>query len=415
MFGPEGTITDREHNISKLGYDRWGHYMFPSIHSLRNGHMLVRVYVGGDSDSRYQKAHEYLNYISDDGGNSWRHFAAYDHDQERLVTEIGLKLSNNEEIRFRNRIITFDAAKTKPRHKNYYRLGDLPRDLQWIPLLSRKEGAQQWTEERAYWDPDSLLFGREKTVGEGTGTRTLIEATLPGPTAATKSYLRSDPWSSAMMIELPDKSLVVTPDADANLRPMSDLQPTGVFVPLPENYVWRSRDRGRTWKYAASVPAFIYGKFFQTRRAHLETRFPGGDWIALYRTGGMYCSGGGPLLVRRSKDEGLTWSDPKAIRPCSAGTINGLMLENGIAVRAYGRPGAFLMFCGDGKGELWGSDVVLIQPWRNSMEENSCCNPNLISTGPDRFIIVYSKFDVSDPWGQKRQAIITQEFIVSKR
>ncbi|MDA0660612.1 MAG: hypothetical protein O3C60_17530, partial [Planctomycetota bacterium] len=152
----------------------------------------------------------------------------------------------------------------------------------------------------------------------------------------------------------------------------------------------------------------------QNWRAHLEPRFSDGTWVAIYRTRGIY-AGNGPMFIRRSTDQGKTWSDAQATRPCSSGSMPGLMLENGIAVRAYGRPGVFLMFCGDGKGELWGNDVTLIKPWKSQNDALSCNNPHMTATGPDRFVLVYSKFDMPDPWGQPRQAVVVQEFVVSQK
>lgn len=136
--------------------------------------------------------------------------------------------------------------------------------------------------------------------------------------------------------------------------------------------------------------------------------------MAIYRTRGIY-SGNGPMFLRRSTDQGRTWSEAKATRPCSSGIMPGLMLESGIAVRAYGRPGVYLMFCGDGKGELWGNDVTLIKPWQSQNDALSYNNPHMAATGPDRFVFVYSKFDSPDPWGHPRQAVIAQEFVVSSK
>jgi hypothetical protein len=93
----------------------------------------------------------------------------------------------------------------------------------------------------------------------------------------------------------------------------------------------------------------------------------------------------------------------------------GIVLKNGVAVLSYQRPGVFLTFCGDGLGERWGNDVTLVKAWRHQRNENSCCNGSFVVTGPDRFIYAYSKWDVPDPWGQPRQAVIAQEFVVSKK
>lgn len=415
MYGPEGDVMNRENNLAAYGFDRWGHYMFPSIHRLREGHLLVRVYVGGDGDGRYTKAHEYLNYLSNPSGKEWQHLATLDQGAGRPISDIATLLSNGEEIRFQSREVSVDAGVIKAHAGNYYRLGDLPLKARSIPLFTRKSKQEFWTETSAQWDPQTLLLGTAEEVTEGGRTRPVIRFNLSGPPPITHGFLRSDPWAAGLLVERADGSILVTLDADPRLRPMSDLGADGSFVPQPENYVWKSMDRGRTWTFAASIPASVYGTFFQTRRAHLEPRFSNGDWLAFYRTGGMYCSGGGPLLMRRSSDEGKNWSEAKPIRPCSAGIVTGLMLANGVAVRAYGRPRVFLMFSADGRGENWGNDITLVKPWKNSFEEKSCCNPNFVATGPDRFVFVYSRFDTLDPWGKPRQAVIAQEFVVAKK
>ena len=218
------------------------------------------------------------------------------------------------------------------------------------------------------------------------------------------------------LVPLPDGSLIT---AIFRLPVMSDIGPDGKLKGGREgenHHIWRSYDRGRTWRCAGTVPRVRWLPFrpdLSTVRPHLLA-FPNGNLVAAYRHAGLYWSGGGPLIISSSSDEGKTWSAPRAIRVPAVNPV-GLMLENGIGVFAYQRPGLFLTFCGDGKGDLWGNDVTLVRPWRNQRDENSCSNSSLLATGPDRFLLVYTKFDVPDPWGQPRQAVLAQEFIVSKK
>ena len=413
MFGPEGNVEDNEGNVARLGFERFGNYMFPQVHRLRDGRLLVRVYVGAE-DPRYNRPTELLNYLSDDGGKSWQHIACYG-DDERPLTEIAYRLADGEEIRYRSRTVEIEDASIKPwvtasavRYSSaggttssgdYYRLGDLPREMQWLPMLTRKPGQEAWAEEKAYWDPDTLLLGASREAADGgAASRVRRFITLPCPGVGQQHR---------------DGSLTLTMDAGSEIRPMSDLRADGTFAPDSLNYVWRSFDRGRSWTFGAVIPAFASGPWFLNWRAHLESDFADGSWVAFYRTRGLY-AGSGPMFTRRSTDQGKTWSPPQATRPGSSGVMPGLMLANGIAVRAYGRPGVFLMFCGDGKGELWGNDVTLIKPWKTQRDALSCNNPNLVATGPDRFVFVYSRFDMPDPWGQPRLAVVAQEFIVSR-
>ncbi|MDA0661196.1 MAG: sialidase family protein [Planctomycetota bacterium] len=418
MFAPEGKVNNRIESIAKIGYERWGHHMFPSIYRLRDGRLLSRVYVGGEGPSsperfRYSGPHSYLNYLSRDGGQNWLHFASFHQAEnmdmnfttgfdERPLSDIAFQMADGEEIRYQRRFVDFDVndPQVKPYSGNYFRLGDLPRDKQAILMFTRKPGEEQWTEENAFWDPDTLLLSRVVGVKEGDRTRLVRRMT---------------PLFPFGLMQLKDGSLMIAPDASESLCRLSDLRPDGTIDSSTENYILRSTDRGRTWKYAGGAPRFTYQKFFKSVRGHIEPRFAGGDWIAIYRTTGIYWSGGGPVILRRSTDEGKTWSAPKPIRPCSGGTLNGLMLDNGIAVRAYGRPGSFLTFCADGKGENWGNDLTIDRATQGMEGENTDNNGNFVATGPDRFIYTYSRYDMPDPWGQPRLAVIAQEFVVTKK
>jgi hypothetical protein len=404
MWAPEGKTADRNGNIAKLGHlgpnfaaeGRWGQYMFPEVNRLRGGLILVRVSVGGDGDRNY------LNYVSDDGGRHWRHFAQYVEGGEMPARDWGvMHLPDGEEIKVvlptndpRNIFGDVRIAVTDTNLKTYagyYRLGDLPRELQAIPLHTRKPGQDYWTEEKAYLEPDIL-----------------VKNSIPNPI---------DPsWMADNKI-LADGSIIRADFKQNSLLLMSDVGPDGKIKTQPHRML-RSYDRGRTWK-VEDIPGHNFLPFWYptqktvTVRAHVLA-FPNGNLVASFRHGGLYWSGGGPLTIRQSSDLGKTWSEPKAIRIPGVNPI-GLVLANGIAVLSYQRPGVFFTFCADGKGDLWGNDVTLVKPWRHCRNENSCCNGTFLVTGPDRFIYVYTKWDVPDPWGQPRQALLAQEFIVTKK
>jgi hypothetical protein len=398
MWAPEGKTADIAGEKARLAHlggtlakeGRWGQYMFPQIAKIRGGMLVVQLYVGGDSP----EGRKYLYYVSDDQGRNWRHFAAYDDAGERPGTEMALRLPDGEELRgplsrdFER--IDVSGLNLKTYANGRYRLGDLPKEKQGVRIFSRKPGQEQWTPEAAYWDPDLLVGGE-----------------LPSPIMTSESHI----------MHLPDGSMVTSVWREAV---MSDIRPDGTLNTEGENHqIWRSFDRGRTWKCTGSIPRLRWFASFPhppadpTVRVHLLA-FPNGTWVGAYRGQGLYYSAGGPLIITTSDDEGKTWSKPKAIRVPGTNPL-GVMLANGIAVYSYQRPGVFLTFCGDGKGELWGNDVTLVKAWRHQRNENACANGSFVVTGPDRFIYAYTKWDVPDPWGQPRQAVLAQEFIVSKK
>lgn len=398
MFAPEGRTSDQNGNRARLSHvaptipkeGRWGQYMFPSIYKLRNGQLLVRVSLGGDGYPR-----DYLYFLSEDGGKNWRNFASYDErsksPSERPACEIALRLPDGEELRcpepWLSKRIEIGGRNLKT-YGGYYRLGDLPREMQSVPLLTRKPGEEKWTEEQAFWDPDVLVKDHDQ---------------LPMPLTMH--------WLAENHV-MRDGSLLST--VFKGLPVLSEIRPDGTREERAHPIV-RSYDRGRTWKVEGEIPASRLWPFspVSTVRAHI-LEFPDGNWVATFRHPGIYWSGGGPLIIRKSSDQGKTWSAPKAIRVPGVNPL-GIMLQNGVAVFSYQRPGVFLTFCADGRGDLWGNDVTLVRAWKHERNQNSCCNGCFLATGPDRFVYVYTKWDVPDPWGQPRQAVIAQEFVVSKK
>jgi hypothetical protein len=397
MWAPEGKTADiagEKYRLRHLGGSlaaegRWGQYMFPQISRIRGGMLVLQVYVGGDSPG----GRNYLYYVSDDQGQSWRHFTVYNNTEERPASEIAMRLSDGEELRgpLDRDYQSIDVSGLNlPSYGGMYRLGDLPKEQQGIPIYTRKPGQTEWTRELAYWDPDML-----------------VEEKLPSPIQTSEAHA----------VHLRDGSIVTAVWRQAV---MSDIRPDGTLNKEGENHqIWRSYDRGRTWKVAGTIPRLRWWTDYPhppadaTVRAHLLA-FPNGKWVAAYRTQGLHYSSGGPLVISSTDDEGKTWSKPRAIRVPGCNPL-GLVLDNGIAVLSYQRPGVFLTFCGDGEGELWGNDVTLVKAWRHQRNENSCCNGSFVVTGPDRFVYAYTKWDVPDPWGQPRQAVIAQEFVVSKK
>jgi len=130
MWAPEGKTADiagEKYRLRHLGGSianegRWGQYMFPQISRLRNGQLVVQVYVGGDGSS----GRNYLYYLSDDRGKTWQHTTVYDDYQERPATEIVLRLPDGEELRgpFDRDVPRIDFTGLNPK-RGLARLGDL--------------------------------------------------------------------------------------------------------------------------------------------------------------------------------------------------------------------------------------------------------------------------------------------------
>ena len=87
---------------------------------------------------------------------------SYDDAAERPASEIALRLPDGEELRGPLETdweaIDVSGLDLKTYH-GCYRLGDLPKEKQGVPIFTRKPGQEQWTRETAFWDPDLLVRG----------------------------------------------------------------------------------------------------------------------------------------------------------------------------------------------------------------------------------------------------------------
>ena len=193
---------------------------------------------------------------------------------------------------------------------------------------------------------------------------------------------------------------------------MNDRKPD----PLWHTFVYRSTDSGHSWQ--------VQGRLLyegdptadprHARRAGftepaLEV-LPDGSLLCVMRTTDGV--GIGPMYSTRSTDLGRTWTTPKAF------TRNGvlprlLQLDNGVLVLSSGRPGVQLRFSMDGKGETWTKPFEMLAHQTDAYQ-SSCGYTNLLATGPDRFLLIYSDFRYVTESGELRKAIKVREVRVRR-
>jgi hypothetical protein len=88
-----------------------------------------------------------------------------------------------------------------------------------------------------------------------------------------------------------------------------------------------------------------------------------------------------------------------------------LQLGNGVIVLASGRPGVQLRFCTDGQGEKW-TDPFEMLPFENEKEAVSCGYTEIIPSGSDKFLLIYSDFTHKIENGEIRKAIKVRQITV---
>lgn len=135
-----------------------------------------------------------------------------------------------------------------------------------------------------------------------------------------------------------------------------------------------------------------------------------GSFICILRTDDG--QGKSPMYMVRSFDKGKTWTQSKAI------TAYGvyprlLLLDNGVLVMSSGRPGVSVRFSTD-NGETW-TEAFEQLPVPYTDEWNyTCGDTNMIPTGKNKFMIVYSDFKMKNEKGEERKAIKVREITVNK-
>lgn len=142
------------------------------------------------------------------------------------------------------------------------------------------------------------------------------------------------------------------------------LCPYGHGRPYSRSYVCESGDGGRTWRYLTTIGYEQIGSEGYNEGA--MRRLPDGSWLAVMRTGNASDSfkhQDNPIMWSVSRDEGRSWSKPQ--RTGLEGCYPGLaVLNDGLLVMSYGRPGAMIAFSADG-GRTW-SDVTCVDPTTRS-------------------------------------------------
>lgn len=257
----------------------------------------------------------------------------------------------------------------------YYRLRELPDQLQGVWFARLAKGALDWKMERATLvDPLALrysireifpivVFGQVRRLPDGA----LLLCMYPGLLEGQQRFY------------------------------------SNVFF-------YRSTDEGRHWHVQGRIPfqpdetvdpaGFERDGFTEPTFEILEDR----SLICVMRSEG-------PMYMSRSRDLGKTWSKPEIIAP------NGvcprlLRLANGVLVLSSGRPGAEVRLCYDKQASNWSAPFRLVPLTSPDVGADSCGYTDLVALDKNSFLVVYSWFKSPAPDGQTRKAIMVRRITV---
>ncbi len=361
---------------------RWGYYQFPNLDRLLDGRIALTFHVHPDSVKSYGLAPETPNRaVSADQGRTWQLTANNE-------PPAGLALPNGDRLR----VVTprpYSITELKlpepvgQRTGTYgkqiytlYRVHELPEPLRAIYVARLPKGSESWREERA-----AMLDNR--------ALRYSLEGLFPIV------------WWGDLRVA-PDQSLLA--GIYPGLLEGDPAHKGGVFF-------YRSTDAGRSWRTQGRIlyqPDLNADPQGQGRDGFSEPAFEilrDGSLLAILRTtDGL---GVGPMYSSRSRDQGKTWSTPRAFTPTGV-LPRLLLLPKGVLVLSSGRPGVDLRFSFDGKGETWSKPHALVPLSSEGIQVDSCGYTSLLALDDHSFLIAYSWFRRPGADGKPRKAILVR-------
>lgn len=373
--------------------EKWGFFQFPNIARNPDGTLHAKWNMATDAIESYG-THHHGSAVSADNGKTWKV-------QESAAAAGGLLLPNGDrimvstpkpikagELKLPKSIGS--RAETYPRKAIYtfYKMDDLPESRQGIYLNRLRKGESEWKiEKAALYDPQAARY-------ELSGLVPIL-------------------WSGDMHVA-PDGSII------AGVYPGFYIDEKGKVYPKDGVFFYRSTDSGHSWKIQGRIlytPDLKLDSFGDERMGFMEPAFEilaDGTYLCVMRTSDG--KGDGPMYISRSGDMGVTWSKPEVIT--AAGVLPQVLeLENGVIALSAGRPGVQLRFSTD-NGNSWTGPFEMM-PYCEKQKNNiswydhvSCGYTGLLTTGPDRFLIIYSDFKHLNERNELRNAIKVREVIV---
>ena len=364
--------------------ESWGFFQFPTIYRTQDSILVASWSMAPDAVGSYGQGGSGFAVSRD--GKKWS-------PSENPPVGGGLLLPSGDRIKTYTpkAIATGDLTLPIPVVANQggyglYKLSELPDILQGVYLNRLAKGGTSWTyEHEVLDDPLAVRY--------------------------TVSGLFPVVWWGDMHIAS-DGSIIAGIYPGFYINDKGSVDPSGVLF-------YRSTNEGRTWKIQGRLP---YEPDLTTdpkgdkRLAFGFTEpafeiLPDGSFLCVMRTTDSFLTNS-PMYVSRSTDLGVTWTKPVTFT--SAGVLPRLLqLDNGVIVLASGRPGVQLRFCTDGKGQKW-TDPFEMLPFKNESESAvSCGYAELLATGPDRFLVIYSDFKYHNKENEIRKAIKIREVRVS--
>ena len=387
----EVTLWDaRVVSVSETEERRWGYHQFPTISRLPDGRLLATCNAGPDQDATYGLPGPAC--VSSDAGFTWVKHAP----QEPLLTISHSPVSSVGDGEFLCVPMSpaIDIRKAGIQLPALSGTVDVYGEVQLYRLSECGPVAQKLMSEipAARWLPDKRRWVRETIRWETDDALARIRKS---------EFVIARPYIDNRLVRVGDRLLY--PDFHLN-----HVLPDGT---IPKNYAcWcmKSDDNGRSWQRHGLIACDHTGNVMMAEPCLLQTS--GQDLACVIRCSHQRQQ---PMLITYSGDGGKTWEQPK--RLFDFGVMpQAMLLDNGVAVVSFGRPGVHLLFSHDRSAREWTQPLSILAGDPDRIDAHTCGYTSLLALDGDSFLLAYSDFDHDVGDGREAKAILVRKIAVQR-
>ena len=363
----------------------WGYWQFPVMEINEEGHIFIEFHINRDEVAAYGKPKAV--FCSKDGGDTWE---ATDNNKRP-----GIVLKNGDSILISvPPCVSIDRVKGVAALNEYvgygiarrvYRIEEMPEDLSKWYILRKRKGTMKYEKEEVNVNVPGYLM---RSFDDLVLLNFFIEFS-PMPDGGVCGMLRGKRETEKGISDYISAQFVVSYDNGHNWEMISEIEYEGDEKVDP-------KAKKRLGVGEQSI-----------------TYLPDGSVLCLLRS--TDSNGPGPTYYAKSMDNMKSWSKPKYFDDIGVWPRL-LTLDNGITLSAYGRPGVRIRATADPSGIEW-DDPIEIPLGKKADEmqltKDSCSYADLIPTGHDTALLVYSDFNYPDQNGAKRKSILVRKIKVT--
>lgn len=376
---------------SPPGEKRWGRFQFVSISEYPGGRILLRHHDAADAVKAYGTPSP--TYISADSGKTWEAFNDEGLPPSGLTCRL---LDGNFLCMPMAKPLEVNAASLKlpaPIGESFsygrwtsYLVEQCPEP---VVDFFRNYDAVRWEPGAAPWRPEKVTYETSGAIMRAphttTGTRLLSRTSFERPPLAIGRELLFADYRTNFV-------------QDDGFVP----QTWGISCMV-------SQDNGKSWHRRSTIA--LDRQTSDNLTEPVLAQNSNGELVCVIRRADHRQKS---MLITYSNDQGRTWDKPRATDELGDfGVFPSLsLLDCGVMVMAYGRPGVLLSLSTDGTGRTWSAPYTLLRGDANAILKHTDGYTSMLPMGKNKLLFAYTDFDHRDAEGNQRKAILVRTLTV---